>query len=245
MVFGSRSYFTSCILAFSYVILLGILLSLGKVYAKDPVEIIIKKHIVDVEKYKIEANVKELMFKLIVINRDIGEYYQKGYDYKKDNIFKVINSFFDDYNLEYPDAKLSEEYIRNYKKDLKMVMNRLPADFFFNVVLGYEVCFAHVDSNYDHMSIHPYDSLDIGMTAAIIGTVLAVLPNPYCRAIGGTLAAWGINETYHNVQQIRIERKKQEKERRKREQRKQQGRDCSQCSKKCRDCPYCRKRQGW
>ena len=54
MLRSFRSYFTSCILAWSFVILLGILLSLGKGYAKDPIEALINKHLIDVEKYKME-----------------------------------------------------------------------------------------------------------------------------------------------------------------------------------------------
>ena len=71
MLCSYRSYSTSCMVGYSFIILFGIFLILGKAYAKDPFETIIKKHMVDVEKYKTEANAKQLMFKLIVINESI------------------------------------------------------------------------------------------------------------------------------------------------------------------------------
>ncbi len=224
--------------------------------AKESIDKIMKKHVEDIERYKEEKNVKKLMYKLIVINRDIGIYYKKGFDYKAGNVINIIDKFVVEYNKKHPKMKLNKEYIHDYKHDIIVMLDKLPTDFFINrnvkspklpsdFFFNMDIKRAPINMASGFSGKNMTDEMDIGFTVGSIGGALMVVPNPVCEAIGAAMLLWGADELYHGYTEVKKEQKKKEKERAQQEQRRYEGRDCSQCSKKCRNCPYCRKRQGW
>lgn len=170
-----------------------------------------EKHLQAIERLTKKNDLEGLVFRMILIKRDVDEYHKKTYDYKINSIYFYVEEVVTELHKSNPDIQISKKDIVSYKMYVRTLMNRLPIDFFLN-------------KDFDSYSNDgPSPSMDIGITISLCGFFIHMLPIPGCAVIGKALMTIGGGVTLNAAINRIDENYKRRKERERRERREREG----------------------